>query len=194
MTGPIGAGKSKVAETWAKKGASIVEGDRMGHLALQSNEGLRLQLADRFGNSILDQNKQVKKTELARIAFSTKVNQQALTEITFPALYSLACEHLNQIESEGNPSVFDAALIYEWGVEGDFDFVVVVTAPEKMLIQRVTQRLGIDSKEAASRLANQMSPRKKARKADFVIVNDKSFAHLRDEALKVWDCMVQSRD
>lgn len=186
LTGPMGAGKSVVAEFWAEQGAGVVNGDEMGRLALDVDSSMREMLAERFGEEILDDNGQIIRSRLAAVAFGTAGGRKDLTAITFPTLYRLAAEKLDELSRQHSVIVFDAALIFEWGVERDFDLIVVVNAPYKVLIERVKGRLGIDSRDAEDRLMAQLSSDEKVRRADIVIENEKGFEELRIKANQVW--------
>ena len=187
LTGSIGAGKSVVAEVWKGLGAGIVEGDEMGRLALSTDEDLRLKLSERFGNEILDTTGQILHTKLAEAAFNSPGDVQDLTELTFPTLYRLAREEFRKLAHLYRVVVFDAALIFKWGVEDDFDVIVAVTSPDLLLIERASARLGIDPEQAASRLAGQLSSMEKARRTDLVINNNSSLTELKRKAVEVWD-------
>ncbi len=189
MTGSIGAGKSVVASVWEKKGAGVVEGDAMGRLALETSSDLLSQLADRFGKRILNPDGSLNRKQLAENAFATVKGQSDLTAMTFPTLYRCARQHLDQFIGDQKPAVFDAALIFEWGVEKDFDLVVTVTAPAERLIERAAQRLGISRIEAEQRLKSQIPADEKARRSDYVIVNDGSLRQLKIRAENLWNAI-----
>lgn len=159
----------------------------MGRLALDSNPVLLQRLADRFGEVILHPNGQLDRKKLAEIAFATSEGQSDLTAITFPSLYQHAQGHIGKIIARNEVAVFDAALIFEWGVEKDFDLVVTVTAPLHNLIDRATNRLKISRSEAERRLGAQIPPNEKARRANHVIVNDSSLAQLKIQAEELWE-------
>ncbi len=192
LTGPIGAGKSYVANVWKELGAGIVEGDEMGRLALQVDPLLCKRLADRFGGQILDEDGQIIRSQLAKIAFSSQENQLNLTQITFPTLYKLAIEQIKQLSLKHSVVVLDAALIFEWNIEQDFDLIVTVTAPKHMLIERAALRMGTTQVEAEQRLLRQISPSKKSNKSDFVIVNDHSVDLLKQRAISTWKNIIAS--
>ena len=186
LTGSIGAGKSTVAALWESLGAGIVEGDEMGRLALETDAELRQSLADRFGEQILDDSGAVNRCELALAAFSSRQDQQDLTTLTFPTLYRLAREHIESLLKHQHVVVFDAALIYEWGVESDFDVIVTVTAPKQYLLDHAVARMNISHAEAERRLSWQISSEEKIRRADHVIVIDKDIESLRQKAKAIW--------
>jgi len=186
LTGPIGAGKSLVASVWAELGAGIVEGDEMGRQALLVDAELRGNLAERFGREILDENGHVIRYKLAGAAFNSPGGVADLTRLTFPTLNRLAREYFRRLSLDHRVVVYDAALIFEWGIEGDFDRIVVVTAPRDKLILRTMTRLGISRQQAENRLKGQIGIDEKVKKADIVIVNDGSIDELKVKAADVW--------
>jgi dephospho-CoA kinase len=185
LTGPIGAGKSEIAAVWAKRGAGIVEGDAMGRLALE-DANLRRALAERFSREIIKNDGSINRSRLAVLAFASVEAQRDLTRLTFPTLYRLACAEMTALGREHRIVVFDAALIFEWGVEADFNVMVAVAASQPLLVKRAAERLGVDEAAAEARLALQLSPAEKAARADYVIVNDGDLKTLQARAREVW--------
>ena len=172
---------------WRNRSAGVVDGDEMGQTALSVDGDLRNRLAERFGRDILDSDGKVIRPKLAETAFKSPGGTEELTRLTFPALYQLARERFSYLADAHKVIAFDAALIFEWGIEGDFDLVVTVTAPEEALIRRAAARLGIDRAQAAARLNGQVSREEKIRRADRVIVNDGSIHDLERKAAELWE-------
>jgi dephospho-CoA kinase len=187
LTGGIGAGKSVVAQVWAEHGAGVVEGDEMGRLALEQDADLRKRLAERFGSKILASEDKIDRRKLATVAFADHSGQRDLTRLTFPTLYSLARKGLMDLTRNHQVVVFDAALIFEWGVEQDFDLIVAVDTPRERMAKNAVERLGITELTALARLAMQISPQMKCRLAHEVIHNDDDLDELRESARLMWD-------
>jgi len=187
LTGPIGSGKSFVAGVWEQLDAGVVSGDEMGRLALSVDTELRLKLRKRFGSDILDDSGKVIPGKLAETAFASPESTSDLTKITFPTLNRLAHQRFTELFVTHSIIVYDAALIFEWGIERDFDKIIVVTAPVEDLINRASQRLHIGREQAKGRLHGQISIDEKVKRADIVIVNDGSLEDLKVRAQKVWE-------
>jgi dephospho-CoA kinase len=175
-------------------GAGVVEGDQMGRQALETDAQLCASLVQRFGRNIIDFEGNLIRKELARRAFADNDAQKDLTRLTFPALYHLAKEQLEALSAFRDVVVFDAALIYEWRIERDFQKIVVVTAPRETLIRRAVERLNVTETEAIERLLFQIPPEEKIRRADYVIVNDGDLEALRTKSLRVWENFIASLD
>jgi dephospho-CoA kinase len=77
-----------------------------------------------------------------------------------------------RLAAEGHDLVFyDAPLLFEVGLDGALDSVVVVWAPREVQRARVVRRDGISHAEADARLAAQLPIDEKALRADFVVEN-----------------------
>jgi len=191
LTGPIGAGKSTVARVWESLGAVIVEGDQIGRLALLSPTLIQ-RLTARYGNGIIDTDDgSIDRKALSQAAFSTASGRKDLISITFPELYRLAAEHFQAAAKTGKMVVFDAALIYEWGVESDFNHVIVVTASVEKIILNATNNLNTTAAEVHNRLKAQLPVAEKIFRADRVIINDGDLDKLKKEAAIVWDELLE---
>jgi len=159
----------------------------MGRLALETDPDLVLKLAERFGRDILDENGSIIRRQLANAAFSSREGTKDLTDLTFPSLYRIANEHFEKLRDSHDIIIFDAALIFEWGIERDFNLIVVVTAQRDLLLERVMDRLKIEKKEAFERLSGQLPSRIKEQRADRVIYNNGSLEMLKKNAIIVLD-------
>ncbi|MEZ4921101.1 MAG: dephospho-CoA kinase [Saprospiraceae bacterium] len=66
----------------------------------------------------------------------------------------------------------EAALMIESGSHRELDFLIVVTAPEALRVERVMQRDGVEAEAVYARIRNQMPESEKVELADFIIEND----------------------
>jgi len=69
-------------------------------------------------------------------------------------------------------AIKEAALIFEAGLEIYLDFVIGVTAPESLRIQRVVERDQTTAEKVTERMHQQMDEKEKISRCNFVIVND----------------------
>ena len=184
LTGAIGTGKSSVAAALADHGAEVVSGDELGKLALEgSPESLRL-VRERFGDEVFSPQGALLRRELGARVFSSPGHVKWLTELTFPRIHELWLLAVEATTSE--VIVLDAALIVEWGIEAEFDYLVVVTAPSHLTRERLVRSGRLSATEIASRQDMQFDPSAKAAFADWVIVNDGSPEALRRQVDKFW--------
>jgi len=98
---------------------------------------------------------------------------------------------------EEGPGVlaYETPLLYEVGLEPLFDLVVATLATPALQAERLQAReraAGRDPLSAsdfAARLASQIDPAEKARRADFVIRTDGPLAHTEAQVRHVWESL-----
>ena len=76
-------------------------------------------------------------------------------------------------------------LLFESHWEGDYDIILAITSPLECQIHRMMRTRGYSRVQAEARLAAQMPVAEKAERADFVVVNDSTHEHLKDEARRL---------
>jgi dephospho-CoA kinase len=86
-----------------------------------------------------------------------------------------------------NGVVVDAALIVEWGIQSEFNHLVMVTSPEPRRLARLMERDGLSRDEAEARIRSQMPEEEKRKHAEFVIENDGDEDALRAKVDEVWE-------
>jgi dephospho-CoA kinase len=110
----------------------------------------------------------VDKGDLAARLFLDK-DLKARTEAI---LHPLILEEVNRL-SKGKPVVFvQVPLLFESGLEDQFDEVWCITCSQETALRRLQQGRSISPEEARRRWNHQMSPEKKAALSDVVIKND----------------------
>lgn len=69
-------------------------------------------------------------------------------------------------------AVKEAALIFEAGIEKYFDYIIGVTAPDSLRLERVIKRDHTSAENVRRRMEKQMNENEKMKRCDFVIQND----------------------
>jgi dephospho-CoA kinase len=77
-------------------------------------------------------------------------------------------------------------LLYETGMEKEFDVVLLVDAPLEQRIERLVSKRGLTADEARSVAAAQMSAEEKRTRADLIIDNDSDITTLERRAWETW--------
>lgn len=181
VTGNPGAGKSTVARWMETAGARIVDADAIGHRLLEPDSPVFSDVVREFGASILQADGKIDRRALARVVFQMPDRLRRLNELIHPVLVE---EITNRIErfrrsNETGPLIVDAALIYEWGLNGLLDAVIAVTAPLTERQQRLQAERGIPSEDFLRMDAAQMPESDKVRQADAVFYNQGDLDVLR---------------
>ncbi|MBQ3159563.1 MAG: dephospho-CoA kinase, partial [Clostridia bacterium] len=97
-------------------------------------------------------------------------------------------------QDPGRLIVWDVPLLFESGYDADVARTVVVTASQKLRIQRIRMRDGATRAEALRRIRSQMPDREKVRRADYVISNNSTFEELEARTRKVFDELMETMD
>jgi dephospho-CoA kinase len=80
----------------------------------------------------------------------------------------------------------DIPLLFEAGMKSDLAEVIVVYVPEKLQLERLMNRDGIDEQAAMARIRSQMPIEEKRRRATVVIDNSGTTFDSRRQALAVF--------
>ena len=171
ITGSIACGKSTVSDYLIAKGYTIIDADKLGHIALTSDD-VKRKLAEKFGDEILENN-EISREKLGKLVFGNDNNLKILNSIIHPKIKELILKL--QEEHKDEELVFlDIALLYEANFVDLVEKVIVVYADEEVQLERLMTRNSLSKEEALKRIESQMSPQEKASLGDFVINNSYS--------------------
>ena len=177
LLGGVAAGKSLVAEQFAKMGCEVVDADRIAHELLREPQ-VRRAVRDRFGDGVLDASGEVDRRLLAARAFANREDLEALEAIIHPETCRRAEKAVAEARRKAVPAVIlDAPLILEKGLDRLCDYMVYVSAPAKVRRSRAGQARGWDPSETARREATQVSLKTKQNRADYTVDNSTSPEH-----------------
>ena len=187
LTGGIAAGKSTVAELWRAQGAAIIDADALAHAALAPGTPTHAAILEAFGPRILAGNGTINRAALADIVFHDESQRQVLNGIVHPVVRRNWQETLARWAREQPtvPAVVMVPLLYEVGVEREFDVVVVVACSTATQLARLTGK-GLTTAQAEARIAAQWPLARKMDRGDYVIWNDGSQRALAEQAALVW--------
>ena len=168
ITGSIACGKSTVSDYLIDKGYTIIDADKLGHVALTSDD-VKRKLAEKFGDEILENN-EISREKLGKLVFGNDDNLKILNSIIHPKIKELILK-LQEEHKDEDLVFLDIALLYEANFVDLVEKVVVVYVDEDVQLERLMMRNSLPKEEAIKRVESQMSPREKASLGDFVINN-----------------------
>jgi dephospho-CoA kinase len=171
VTGGIGAGKSSVAAILARRGARVLDADRIVRELYEGGD-LARGIAERFGATVLDESGAVDRPALARVVFASETARRDLERLVHPAVRARIARELAAMREEGfeGLAVVDAALLVEADPPYPLDALLVVTAPREIRLRRLEAR-GTPAAEAARRMAAQIDDARRIARADVVVEN-----------------------
>ena len=169
ITGGIGSGKSTVAKVFEVLGIPVYYADDAAKRLMNEDEELKEKIQIQFGNEVY-KNGKLDKKYLADIVFSSPEKLALLNALVHPATLKDADAWM---QKQITPyTLKEAALIFESGAQQNLDYVIGVTAPAPLRIQRTMNRDRITREAVIARMDKQMDETIKMKLCDFVIKND----------------------
>ncbi len=189
ITGGIGTGKSTVATMLGELGAVTINADDAAREVLDpESEGLR-EVAAAFGQEVIHPDGTLDRAKLADIVFEDSEARKKLEAITHPRILALMRKWIDRAQRRNLPDsiiAVEVPLLFETGMEGWFDRIVVVSASEPSQVKRLRDRSQLSESEALARIKAQMPLAEKTARAHHVIPNDGSLADLRKAVKRLW--------
>lgn len=171
ITGGIGSGKTVVARIFGTLGIPVFNADRAAKDLMDTDAVLKSRLEAAFGTAIYN-NGRINRPLLASMVFRDPKQLGLLNSIVHPLV--IARGDAWHLEQEAPYTLKEAALFFESGSYKQMDFIIGVTAPQSLRIQRVMQRDGVSAAAVTERMSRQMDDAEKMQLCRFVIVNDDS--------------------
>lgn len=183
LTGNVAAGKSAVAEAWIRRGVPVVSADELARRAVEPGTPGLAEVREAFGEGVVAADGTLNRSELRARVFGDEDARRRLEGILHPRIGELRTAWMEERATRGDALVVaEIPLLYETGLEADFDVVVLVDAPEAVRLARLVDRRGLGSDEARRVMDAQMDPMDKRRRADYVLDNAGSLEALETRA------------
>jgi dephospho-CoA kinase len=188
LTGGIGSGKSTVASALAERGAVVVDADRIARSLLEPGGGAFSAVVERFGPGVLAPDGTIDRSRLAEVVFADADALGELNRLTHPLIGAEIGRRLEQAREESaRVVVLDVPLLVEGGRERyPVDVVVVVDAPEAVVLERLEAGRGMDPDAARARMARQATREQRMAVADVVLDNGGDKAALAAQVDRLW--------
>ena len=169
LTGGIATGKTTATDFFASKGIEIIDADEISRsLQLKGAAGYR-QVLQEFGKDILDDNEEINRSALRKIAFANKTNKAKLEEIMHPLIRSEIMQGFENIKSKWG--IYSAPL---WSNRNKFKRTLVINSSPHIQSQRIKARDNSSDEVIKKILSEQMSYKERISFADDLIFNDGS--------------------
>ena len=155
LTGPIGCGKSTVAERLAARGALLIDGDRLAREVTELGGPALAAIVSRFGPGVLRPDGSLDRAALGQRVFADPAELRALEGITHPLIRPRVIAALEAADESPAPAVvLEAIRLVEGGYVDLLDEVWLVTCGSGAQRERLTAR-GLQRDEADRRIATQ---------------------------------------
>lgn len=168
ITGSIACGKSLVSNYLQEKGYTIIDADKIGHMALENDE-VKKQLVNKFGKSILKDN-EINRVTLGKLVFENNENLKELNNIIHPQIRKNISEQI-QVHKNEKLVFVDVPLLFEAKFDDLVEKIIVISLDEKIQLERLMNRNSLSKEEALQRIKSQIPIREKEKLGDYVVDN-----------------------
>ncbi len=179
LTGGIGAGKSSVAAWFKEKGVPVLDADQMAREVLTPE-----MVIEHFGPEFVSDG-EIDRLALASHVFEDAQERQKLEALTHPLIAERLGAALETLQN-APLVIYEAALIFEKGLESRFDAVIWVTAPQEIRIERLLKK-GLSKTDIEGRMNAQISDAEARAKASYVVDNAGTQEALRQQLSVIFD-------
>lgn len=165
ITGGIGSGKSYVCRVLEKYGIRVYDCDAAAKRLMRTDADLQAGLRKLVGDEVYVDGI-LQKPILAKFLLNCEENKQAVNDVVHPAV----ARDFEQSDFQW----LESAILFDSGFfhRTHFDYVVCVTAPMSVRLQRVVERDHISEQKAQEWIDAQLSQDEVAARSQFEIVND----------------------
>jgi dephospho-CoA kinase len=173
ITGGIGVGKSKVASFFEDFGVPVYYSDTEAKRIMEELPHLKKSISLLLGTEAYLKNGQLNRAYIASEIFKDSKKLKSLNELVHKEVHIDFQTWVTTYDQKSSVPylMYESALVFENGLESQFNSVILVTAPEALRIERIKIRDHRSEKEIKRIIMSQMSENDKIKKADFVINN-----------------------
>lgn len=190
VTGTLGAGKSSVGRLFEEWGALRVDADELARRAVAPGTPGLEEIRREWGEEVLGEDGALDREAMRRLVFRDSSARERLERIVHPEVARLLEERFREAEREGaEVAVAEIPLLFEEGLEEEFELVVAVDAPRDERRRRIIRERDLEPETFDAMEAAQWPGGRKRRAADYVIVNDGGEEELEEEARRVWEAI-----
>ncbi|MBU3714980.1 MAG: dephospho-CoA kinase [Ferruginibacter sp.] len=169
LTGGIGSGKTTVASIFEVLGIPVYYADDAAKRLMNENPELVSGIKKLFGDNSYTEGK-LNRAFISAEVFSNPEILARLNALVHPITISDAKKWMKK---QITPyAIKEAAIIFESNSHVHLDYIIGVSSPIEMRIQRVMQRDNVSREQVYSRIQQQMDENEKMSRCDFVVYND----------------------
>lgn len=190
ITGNIAGGKSGVENYLINLGYKVIDADKVNHYILENDVSVINEVKNLFyKDDICTTDGKISREKLGQIVFSDRNKLKSLEKILHKRINQIIGEFINS-NSEENLVFVSMALLFETKQENNYDYIIFVSAPKDIRLERLMRRNGYSYEYANKRIEAQMDEKEKIKKSDFVILNNSDFANLEKQVNEVLSKLV----
>lgn len=170
ITGGIGSGKSTVAQIFSILGIPVYHADDRAKWLMTNETGLKTKILEVFGEKSYSDKGELNRTFLASEVFGNIEKTQLINSLVHPVVK--ADFEAWALDQKSAYVLKEAALLFETGSAEELDFVITVSSPLRVRINRILLRDPHRNEEQINAIIDQQLPdEEKIKRSDFVVKN-----------------------
>lgn len=183
LTGGIGSGKSTIAELFQQQGIEIIDADLISRELVEPGQPALTAIVEHFGEKLIDQRGQLKRTDLREIVFNDAKERHWLEQLLHPLIKDLLQQRMANFASAY--CMLMSPLLLETEQKNLVDRILVVDVSKETQIERTIKRDISSRKTIEAIVASQIDRDKRLEIADDIIDNNNDTTHLLQEVKKL---------
>jgi dephospho-CoA kinase len=188
LTGGIATGKTTVANRLRELGAIILDADQYARQAVETGTSSYTALRDLIGKQYFNVDGTLKRDELRRKIIREPALREKINATLHPYITgAMGAEWERQKRLDPLAViVFDIPLLFEGGLDKDFDIVILAYCTRDVQLQRLMQRDKLSASEAELTLSMQLPIDSKRARSNYIIENSEDLEHTLRQVDEVW--------
>jgi len=169
LTGGIGSGKTIASKIFEILGIPVYQADAAAKSLMESNPILKNQLIEHFSENAFVDGK-LNRKYIADIIFNDKEKLHLINSLVHP--YTIQ-DGIEWLKKQTTPyAIKEAALIFESGTQSNFDYIIGISSPQSMRLNRTIKRDNTNRELILEKMEHQLDEQVKMKLCDFVLQND----------------------
>ena len=184
ITGTIASGKTSVSILLRKRGFAVFNSDQYAKMATHCSHPCFPKLVNILGEGVVGADGDIDRKKMADVIFHNEEMREKVNEIVHPYVIE-GMRRFFQFHEKDKFAFAEVPLLFEAGLENEFDRIVVITCSHDTAIARMMRDRYYSEEQAESRYRCQIDPEKQKEHADYVIQNDDTLKEL-DHSINLW--------
>ena len=179
ITGTIASGKTSVSILLKKHGFRVFNSDNYAKMATHAGNVCFDSLVEILGEEVIGNDGDIDRKKMADIIFSDEEKRKAVNGVVHPYVI----EGMRKFFASSNDkfAFAEVPLLFEVGLQDEFDEICVVTCRKQTAIQRMMNDREYTEQQALDRYNCQIDPDSQIRQATVVLYNDDSLDALNTQ-------------
>lgn len=183
VTGSVATGKSTFARILADRmSAKLISTDEIARRLLGDSREVKSELREAFGDNILDESGQVKRSALRTVVFDDPGSRSKLEAILHPRIRREWTQAAKVSRETHSRLIVEIPLLFEKETQFALDRTVCVSSTRGEQMRRLSANRHLDEETSRKMIASQWPLDQKERSADHVVWNQGPLDSLTHQA------------